>query len=137
MSAPATRHGAGRVLIAAYAVFGVAATARAAVQITDRFEQAPAAYLLSALAAVVYLVATVALVRGVRAWLLVARVSCTVELLGVVIVGTVSVLEPRWFPDATVWSQYGIGYGFVPVVLPVAGLLFLRRISTTPEPDGR
>jgi hypothetical protein len=25
-----------------------------------------------------------------------------------------------------VWSDYGIGYGFVPLVLPVFGLLWLR-----------
>ena len=31
------------------------------------------------------------------------------------------------FPDATVWSQYGLGYGFVPLVLPVVGLWWLRR----------
>jgi hypothetical protein len=30
------------------------------------------------------------------------------------------------FPDQTVWSLYGVGYGFVPLVLPVLGLLRLR-----------
>jgi hypothetical protein len=28
-----------------------------------------------------------------------------------------------------VWSGYGSGYGFVPLVLPVFGLLWLRRWS--------
>jgi hypothetical protein len=53
-------------------------------------------------------------------------VSCSVELVGVLAVGTWSVLDPASFPDATVWSDYGIGYGFVPLFLPVFGLLWLR-----------
>ena len=55
--------------------------------------------------------------------------SCSVELAGVLAVGTWSVLDPASFPDATVWSTYGVGYGFVPLVLPVFGLLWLRRWS--------
>ena len=35
------------------------------------------------------------------------------------------------FPDETVWSVYGIGYGFVPLVLPVLGLLRLRSTAST------
>jgi hypothetical protein len=41
------------VLVAVYAVFAVAATARAAVQIASRFGEAPVAYALSAFSAVV------------------------------------------------------------------------------------
>ena len=51
-----------------------------------------------------------------------------IELAGVVTVGTLSLVEDDWFPDASVWSGYGIGYGFVPAVLPVAALLWLRRV---------
>jgi hypothetical protein len=50
-----------------------------------------------------------------------------VELAGVLAVGTASVIDRTAFPDATVWSGYGQGYGFVPLVLPVLGLLWLRR----------
>jgi hypothetical protein len=32
-----------------------------------------------------------------------------VELAGVLIVGTLSLLVPAEFPDATVWSGYGAG----------------------------
>ena len=49
-----------------------------------------------------------------------------VELGGVVTVGTLSLVRTEWFPDASVWSGYGIGYGFVPLALPIAGLLWLR-----------
>lgn len=118
------RSGPGRVLIAVYAIFALSATARAAVQIATKFSEAPLAYLLSALAGVVYIVATVALARGVRplAWGAVGF-----ELLGVLTVGTLTLLVANDFPDDTVWSVYGRGYGFVPLVLPLVGLLWLRH----------
>ena len=123
---PVTRRGPGRLLVAVYALFAVAATSRAAFQLATQFHEAPLAYLLSALAAVVYVVATVALARGGRTSVRVATISCTVELVGVLAVGTLSLVRPEDFPDATVWSGFGAGYGFVPLVLPVLGLLFLR-----------
>ncbi|MGH3879983.1 MAG: hypothetical protein ACRDSK_23410 [Actinophytocola sp.] len=124
-----TRSGPGRLLIAVYAVFALAATARSGVQLGTRFAEAPLAYLLSAFAAVVYVVATVSLARGGRTSRRVATVSIVVELVGVLAVGTLSILDPQAFPDATVWSGYGSGYGFVPVVLPVLGLWWLRRTA--------
>lgn len=119
-----TGSGPGRVLVVVYGVFALAATARAAVQIASKFDEAPIAYLLSAFSAVVYIVATVALARSVRrlAW-----VACGIELAGVLIVGTFSLLDRAVFPDETVWSVFGMGYGFVPLVLPILGLLWLRR----------
>ncbi len=122
-----TYSGPGRVLVAVYAIFALAATARAGVQIATRFDEAPLAYLLSALAAVIYIVATVALARSGPMARRVAFIACSVELAGVLIVGTLSLAWPDAFPDETVWSGYGRGYGFVPLVLPVLGLLWLRR----------
>ena len=119
--------GLGRVLVALYGTFALAAGARAAVQLTTRFAEAPLAYLLSALAAAVYVVATVGLVRGGRAGRTTATVAILLELAGVLVVGTLSLADPAAFPDETVWSGYGRGYGFVPLVLPVLGLLWLRR----------
>ncbi|MCT2587879.1 hypothetical protein [Actinophytocola gossypii] len=121
-----TRSGPGRLLIAVYAVFALAATARSAVQLGTRFGDAPLAYLLSAFAAVVYVLATVCLARGDRTSRTVATVSIVVELVGVLAVGTFSLVDPAAFPDATVWSDYGRGYGFVPAVLPLLGLWWLR-----------
>ena len=122
-----TRSGPGRLLIAVYAVFALAATARSAVQLATKFGQAPLAYLLSAFAAAVYIVATGCLARGNRTSRRVATVSIVVELVGVLAIGTLSLVDPQAFPDATVWSDYGRGYGFVPLVLPVLGLWWLRR----------
>jgi hypothetical protein len=115
------------VLVAVYAVFALAAGARAAVQLSTRFHEAPLAYLLSALAAVVYIVATVGLARGGRGGRRAAFIAITTELIGVLVVGTLSLVDRAAFPDETVWSGYGRGYGFVPLVLPVLGLLLLRR----------
>ena len=122
-----TAAGPGRVLVALYGLFTLAAGARAVVQLATRFSEAPVAYLLSAAAAVIYGVATAGLVRGGRAGLRTAVTACAVELAGVLVVGTLSLALPEAFPDETVWSQYGRGYLFVPLVLPVLGLLWLRR----------
>ena len=54
--ARSTSRGFGRVLVAVYGLFALAATARSAVQIATKFHEAPLAYLLSAFAAVVYVV---------------------------------------------------------------------------------
>ena len=126
-SVPDRRSGPGRVLIAVYAIFALAATARAGVQLATQFHEAPVAYVLSAFAAVVYIVATVSLARkGIGGWK-VARIACLTELVGVLVIGTASLAFSADFPKATVWSWYGAGYGFVPLVLPVLGLLWLKR----------
>ena len=136
-----TSSGAGRALVAVYGLFALAATARAAVQLISKFSEAPLAYLLSAVAGVVYLVATFTLARDTPVARTVAAVAITVELVGVLTVGTLSVVAPQAFPRATVWSAYGIGYGFVPLILPVLGLLWLRRSRpserVSDEPGGR
>ncbi len=119
--------GVGRVLIAVYAILALAATARSLVQIITKFETAPVAYLLSALAGVVYILATVALLMPGRAWYRVAWATISFELLGVLTVGTLSLVDPALFPADTVWSAYGRGYLFIPLVLPVLGLLWLWR----------
>ncbi|GEN78656.1 hypothetical protein [Actinotalea fermentans] len=133
MSAPHdTGSGPGRVVVAIYAVLATAATFRSGVQILRDLQEAPLAYLLSAVAAVVYVVATVALAKGGR-WRPVAWAAVTTELVGVVVVGVLSVTRTDLFPDATVWSGFGQGYGYVPAVLPVLGLWWLRR--TGPRED--
>ncbi|MEU8270726.1 hypothetical protein AB0B89_26655 [Sphaerisporangium sp. NPDC049002] len=120
----AVNTGPGRLLVAVYGIFALAAGARAGVQIATKYHEAPLAYVLSAFAAAVYIVLTVALARGARR---LAFAACAIELAGVLIVGTLSVFDPAAFPHATVWSGYGSGYGFVPLVLPVIGLYWIFR----------
>ena len=119
--------GPGRVLLLVYGVFALSAGARAGVQIATKFGEAPLAFLLSAFAAAVYLAATVGLAVGGVRGRLIALVSCTIELIGVLVVGTLSVFDAEAFPDATVWSRFGSGYGYVPLVLPFVGLWWLWR----------
>lgn len=121
------RSGFGRVLIAVYAILALAATGRSAYQIASRFDEAPLAYALSAVAAVVYVIATVALAMRGTAWTRVAIATIGFELLGVVVVGTLSLTHPELFDHASVWSWYGMGYLFIPAVLPVVGLWWIRR----------
>jgi cytochrome bd-type quinol oxidase subunit 2 len=125
----AINSGPGRVLIGLYALFALAAGARAGVQIATRFSEAPLAYLLSALAAAIYLIACAGFVRGGDSGRRLAMACCGVELLGVIAVGVASLIRPDAFPHATVWSGFGSGYGFVPLVLPVLGLLWLRSFG--------
>jgi len=122
-----TNAGPGRALIGTYILFAIAATSRAGVQIVTRFDEAPVAYLLSAFAALVYLVAAAGLIKDGPLGRRVAYACCTVELVGVLAVGAASLLVPSAFPDETVWSGFGNGYGFVPLVLPLLGLTWLRR----------
>lgn len=119
--------GPGRLLLWFYGVFTVAALSRSIVQISTKFHDAPLAYVLSLAAGVVYAVITVALWRGGDQARRVALVSCSAELAGVIAVGVLTVVDSSAFPDATVWSDFGVGYVFLPLVLPVMGLLWLRR----------
>lgn len=134
------RHGPGRVILALYLVFVIGTVSRSAAQISTRWHEAPLAYGLSAFAAAVYVVALVSLsLRGRRAWW-VSLVALSIELAGVLVVGAWSYLAPEMFPDATVWSHFGQGYLFIPLVLPVVGLWWLlsdRGARDTPAaPSG-
>ena len=137
-SGPATTDtrntGPGRLLIAVYAVFAISATARAGYQILTKFSEAPLAYLLSAFAAVVYLVATVSLAKSGRTWFKVSVAAVLVELVGVLVVGALSVFGSVNFPHETVWSLFGRGYAFIPLLLPILGLVWLYRRRPAPKP---
>ena len=126
---PHTGHGFGRLLVAVYGLLALAATGRSILQISEYFDRAPVPYILSAVAAVIYLVATVGLARGDRASVRLATIALSVELVGVLVVGTVSALRPQAFPDKTVWSHFGQGYGFVPLLLPLVGLWWISRTA--------
>jgi hypothetical protein len=133
---PRRMTGVGRLLVVVYGVLALAATGRSLIQIIERFEEAPIAFTLSALAAVIYIVATIALVAPGQGWYRVAWATISFELAGVLIVGTASVLAPTvlgltsvdpFGRQSTVWSAYGMGYLFVPLVLPLLGMWWLAK----------
>jgi hypothetical protein len=127
--------GPGRLIVSLYGLFTVAAGSRSLYQLIAQYHRAPLAYLLSAVAAVVYAFILVTLVRGGESARRVAMVCCAAELAGVLAVGTLTIVVPSAFHDQTVWSYYGADYLFVPLVLPVTGILWLRRAGA-PRPGG-
>lgn len=119
--------GIGRVLVIVYAIMALAATGRSFVQIVRKFDEAPLAYSLSAAAAVVYIIATLGLVLARRrGWYTIAWVAIVFELAGVLVVGTLSLVVPELFQHDSVWSVFGRGYLFIPLVLPLFGIWWLR-----------
>lgn len=118
--------GPGRLLVAVYGVFALSASARASFQLFTKFDEAPLAYSLSALSAFVYIIATIALARGEQSRGL-AFATVGFELVGVISVGALSLLLPELFAHPSVWSGFGSGYAFIPLLLPILGLIWLRR----------
>lgn len=137
-----TGAGVGRVLVAVYAILAIAATGRSVFQIIDRFGEAPVAFTLSAFSGVIYIVATIALGARLRR---LAFVTISIELAGVLVVGAMSLFAPSvlglhsvdpFGRDSTVWSAFGAGYLLIPLVLPVLGLLYLRRSAPAQASSG-
>lgn len=127
-AARSTGSGFGRVLVTVYGILAFAALGRSSYELAVKFTQAPVAYALSTLAAVVYVLATVALALGARpGWRRAAWAAVGVEAVGVLAVGSASLADPDVFGESTVWSLYGQGYGYVPLVLPFVGLWWLWR----------
>jgi hypothetical protein len=124
----AAGRGVRTLLVSVYVILTLAALGRSAYQIATKFDEAPLAYGLSALAALVYLVATIALISAAHpSGRTIATWALAFEALGVVGVGTFTVVDPALFPADTVWSNFGQGYVFIPLVLPFVGLWWLRR----------
>ncbi|MEV7524848.1 hypothetical protein [Streptomyces sp. NPDC091371] len=119
--------GPGLLLVWLYGVMVVGALSRSAYQISTAFDRAPLAYSLSAVAALVYAFITYSLVRGGEKARRAALLCCAAELAGVLAVGAWTLVRPEAFPEATVWSDFGMGYLFIPVILPITGMLWLRK----------
>ena len=122
----------GRLLVAVYGVLAFAAIGRSGYELVAKFDQAPVVYSLSLFSALVYLAATFTLGKNTATSRRIALAAVWIELIGVITIGGASVLVPAWFTVdgvmlRTVWSFFGIGYGFVPLVLPFFGLAWLRK----------
>lgn len=122
MSAKRPERGIGNLVVAVYGVFALSATVRASYQLIRRYEEAPLAYWLSLFSALVYVVATIALARNK---VVLAKYTLIFELVGVLAIGLLSVLVPSLFAHPTVWSFFGMGYGFIPLLLPIFGLWWI------------
>jgi hypothetical protein len=125
MKTSTQNRGVGTLVISIYGVFALSASVRAGYQLLRKYEEAPLAYWLSLLAAAVYIVATFALARGNFA---LANKTLMFELAGVLVIGTLSLVTPSLFAHPSVWSFYGMGYGFIPLLLPIFGLWWVGRV---------
>jgi hypothetical protein len=84
---------------------------------------------LTAVAALLYLIATIGFaVREKWAWR-VSVVALGLEMLLVLVVGTLSFVYSDVI-GRTVWRYYGIDYGFFPLIQPLLGLLWLFHPKT-------
>jgi hypothetical protein len=129
-----TSRGPGRLLVAVYAVLAIGATVRSLYEVATKFSAAPVSYALSLTAAVIYVVITICLVRGTPRARAVAQAGMWIELVGVLVVGTLSIVSKDLFTNpetgkavSSVWYWFGRDYLFVPLVLPILGLRFIRR----------
>lgn len=121
-------------LVLAYAVLGLAALGRSSFQISTKFGEAPLAYSISAVSAVLYAVIAFALWRGKNR---LALIGSSIELVGVIAVGTLGYIESSWWPDETVWTGFGSAYGWIPLVLPMLALWALIRSRRAATPPAR
>ncbi len=124
-----TNSGAVRVLVFAYGILAFAAIGRSSFELATKFSLAPLPYTLSAIAAIFYVLATIGLIRKGAKWRSFAQVAISLELFFVLSVGILTLIDSSLFPAKTVWSNFGEGYGFTPLILPILGLLWLRRES--------
>jgi len=116
-------------LIFFYGLWALAALGRAAYQYGFRRPADATPTHISTFVGLLYLAIIAGLRRrSARAWRITLALL-TVELAGVLIVGTLDLVW-RPFPYASVWSQYGSGYFFMPLLMPLAGLAWLLRRNT-------
>lgn len=127
MSKPSNSRGISTLIVALYGVLAFAATGRASYELIAKFDQAPLAYSLSTFSAIIYIVATIALARHTKLSRKIALITIVFELIGVLVVGTLSIFSSEIFPRSTVWSWYGVSYGWFPLLMPIVGLIWLRK----------
>lgn len=121
-----TSRGFRTVLVVVYSIFAISATARSMVQILRDFDKAPVAYSLSLFAALTYVLLAILMSRQNPPRLF-TLIVVAIELSGVVLVGILSLSMPNLFPDATVWSLFGVGYGFAPLLLPLIAAITILK----------
>lgn len=121
---------AGVILAVSYPVLALSAGVRSLYQLL--LKEGVTSYLpavLSGVAAVCYLLATVGfVVRKPWAWRL-SVVMLAFELTMVIVIGTLSLV----MPDAigrTVWGHFGADYGYFPLIQPILGLAWLFHRDT-------
>lgn len=114
----------GYILGITYPLLALSTGVRGAYQLLFRDDLPWLAPALTTFSALLYLVAAVGFFKRTRrAW----RVSVTalsIEAIGVLTVGTLSIVLPDLIGH-TAWSYFGRDYGFFPLIQPLLGLAWL------------
>ncbi len=108
-------------LTALYAFWALAVCSRVCWQYATRIGDHLPTH-LSASAGLLYLCIAYWAWRG---WGPTLQWGLLIELIGVIVVGTYELFYP--FGYATAWSHYGAGYLYMPLLLPIAGIVVLLR----------
>src|SRR5699024_5597824 len=142
MAEPADRtKGVGRIIVMVYAILALAASWSSGFQILTELDHAPVAVLLYPPSGLVCPLGPTRLplyrvtygpVTAGPSPLAHCHAAVWFELIGVIVIGIWSLIAPQFFPEPTVWSTFGIGYGFIPLVLPIIGLYWLHRHRPQP-----
>lgn len=121
----------GYVLGVSYPVLALSTGVRAVYQLAGFKEGASTtAAVLSLVASICYLAASIGFFKRERwAWWL-SVCALGFEMSMVLVIGTITTINPDIFGDETVWSRYGMGYGFFPLIQPLLGLIWLLRPMT-------
>jgi hypothetical protein len=121
---------AGVILAISYPVLAISTGFRAVYQLF--LKEGVTNYLapaLSAVAALLYLIATIGFaVREKWAWRI-SVIALALEMALVLVVGTLSIIVPDTI-GRTVWRYYGIDYAFFPLIQPLLGLVWLFHPKT-------
>lgn len=110
-----------RGLAALYAFWALAVMSRVSWQYATRLGNHLPTH-LSAITGIIYVLIAYWAWQG---WTKALQWGLIVELIGVIVVGTYELFYP--FGYATAWSHYGAGYLFMPLLLPIAGIVVVWR----------
>lgn len=110
-----------RGLAALYAFWALAIMSRVSWQYATRLGNHLPTH-LSAITGIIYVLIAYWAWQG---WTKALQWGLIVELIGVIVVGTYELFYP--FGYATAWSHYGAGYLYMPLLLPIAGIVVVWR----------
>lgn len=130
--------GLGRVVMALFWVFGVWTTVTGVLDLVHVGEGPLGSAIVSVLAGVVYLVAAVGITHNGRRMRIIGWAAMVVSAVGPILVGLLGLGLPELSATRSPWGAFGGHYFFIPLVLPVIGLVWLwwsnpRRIVELAE----
>lgn len=130
--------GLGRVVMVLFWAFGVWTTVMGVIDLLHVGDGPLGSAIVSVLAGVVYLVAALGITHNGRRMRIIGWAAMVVCAVGPLLVGLLGLGIPELWATRSTWSAFGAHYSFIPLVLPVIGLVWLwwsnpRRIVELAE----